>query len=372
MASEERLRDATLTATDFDPRAAEAPPARARAVVVGGGIIGASVALPPRPAGLDRHRRPRAQPGRQRHQLARRGPHDPHPRHPRRRPSSPATAATSTEGLAALSGVDIGYYPNGSLSVARTRRAPDRAALRAHDGAPPRPAGARADARTRSPASRRCSPSTTSPAACSSRTTRRSIRAGPPTRRPRRPSTSACASSRACGVTGFRLDGGRVVAVETDRGAVRVRGRRDRRRALDARPRACSPAPALPLHPAEHYWAQTEPVDGRHARPADRPRPRRLHLRAPLPGRPPRRRVRARRPAAHDRLDPARTSRSASSSRTWSTSRARSPRRACACRRWAEARFAHYLCAPESFTPDGNFLLGETGRGRRALRRRRA
>ena len=26
----------------------------------------------------------------------------------------------------------------------------------------------------------------------------------------------------------------------------------------------------------------------------------------------------------------------------------------------AEARFAHYLCAPESFTPDGNFLLGET------------
>ena len=26
----------------------------------------------------------------------------------------------------------------------------------------------------------------------------------------------------------------------------------------------------------------------------------------------------------------------------------------------AEARFAHYLCAPESFTPDANFLLGET------------
>ncbi len=42
----------------------------------------------------------------------------------------------------------------------------------------------------------------------------------------------------------------------------------------------------------------------------------------------------------------------------------RSPGRACACRRWREARFAHYLCAPESFTPDGNFLLGETARSR--------
>ena len=45
MASEERLRDASYGATAFDPKAAGEPPARARAVVVGGGIIGASVAL---------------------------------------------------------------------------------------------------------------------------------------------------------------------------------------------------------------------------------------------------------------------------------------------------------------------------------------
>ena len=57
MAGEERLRDATYGAGDVDPGAAEGLPARARAVVVGGGIIGASVALPPRADGLDRHRR---------------------------------------------------------------------------------------------------------------------------------------------------------------------------------------------------------------------------------------------------------------------------------------------------------------------------
>jgi NADPH-dependent 2,4-dienoyl-CoA reductase/sulfur reductase-like enzyme len=43
--SGERLREATLAASTFDPRAADDPPVRARAVVIGGGIIGASVAL---------------------------------------------------------------------------------------------------------------------------------------------------------------------------------------------------------------------------------------------------------------------------------------------------------------------------------------
>ena len=43
--SPERLRDATLSARSFDPRAADDPPARARAVVIGGGIVGASVAF---------------------------------------------------------------------------------------------------------------------------------------------------------------------------------------------------------------------------------------------------------------------------------------------------------------------------------------
>ena len=43
--SRERLREATRAASTFDLRAADDPPARARAVVIGGGIIGASVAL---------------------------------------------------------------------------------------------------------------------------------------------------------------------------------------------------------------------------------------------------------------------------------------------------------------------------------------
>ena len=43
-ASNEHLRDDTPSARQFDPDAAADPPARARAVVIGGGIIGASVA----------------------------------------------------------------------------------------------------------------------------------------------------------------------------------------------------------------------------------------------------------------------------------------------------------------------------------------
>ena len=127
----------------------------------------------------------------------------------------------------------------------------------------------------------------------------------------------------------------------------------------------------LPLHPAEHYWAQTEPVEGATR---DLPIVRDLDgsdLRAPLPRRPARRRVRARRQAAHRPRRSRRTSRSASSSPTWSTSSARSRSARERVPALAEARFAHYLCAPESFTPDGNFLLGETGRGGRPLRRRR-
>ena len=45
MATQERLRDATLTATSFDPRAAGEPPARARAVV-----SAAASSAPPSPS----------------------------------------------------------------------------------------------------------------------------------------------------------------------------------------------------------------------------------------------------------------------------------------------------------------------------------
>ena len=159
-------------------------------------------------------------------------------------------------------------------------------------------------------------------------------------------------------VTGFRLEDGRVTGVETDHGpvecdvAVIAAGLWSRDLGLLAGTR-------LPLHAAEHYWAQTEPVEGasrdlpiirdldgyfyiRHYRggllvgafePDGRPRttasipddfsfgefePDLPHFELPLS------KARRRVPAL------------------------------------AKARFAHFLDAPESFTPDANFLLGET------------
>ncbi|MGE5229924.1 MAG: NAD(P)/FAD-dependent oxidoreductase, partial [Deltaproteobacteria bacterium] len=119
MAAEERLRDATLKATDFDPRAAEAPPARARAVVIGGGIIGASVAYHLARLGWTDTvvlERARVSSGTTWHAAGlmtrTRGTH-----------VQTELASYSRDfyaGLEALAGVDVGYYPNGSLSVART------------------------------------------------------------------------------------------------------------------------------------------------------------------------------------------------------------------------------------------------------------
>ena len=143
--SPERLRDATLSARLFDPHPPAQPPARARAVVIGGGIIGASVAYHLAALGWTRHRAAGAsQPGR-RHELARGGPDD------------RARAAHVLTELAAYSGA---FYaglerlgprrrlPRERLAVAGAHaRAPDRASLRARHGAPPRPAGSRADAR---------------------------------------------------------------------------------------------------------------------------------------------------------------------------------------------------------------------------------
>ena len=115
MAPAERLRDATLTATSFDPQAAEDPPARARAVVVGGGIIGASVALHLARLGwtdtvvLERSRVASGTSWHAAGLMTRtRGTHV--------QTELASYSRDFYEGLAALSGVDIGYYPNGSLS----------------------------------------------------------------------------------------------------------------------------------------------------------------------------------------------------------------------------------------------------------------
>ena len=362
MTSDERLRDVTPAATEFDPGAAAGPPARARAVVVGGGIIGASVA----------------------YHLARQGWTDTVVLERSRVSSGTSWHAaglmTRTRGthmqtelasysrdfyrdLAALSGVEIGYYPNGSLSVART---PERLTelryaltLAHHHGLP---AGELTPDEIAG----------VSPILDVDDLVGGVLFEEDATVNPGWAAYATAKAAHDLGVrvvegvrvTGFRLERGagdgvpRVTAVETDRGAVECEvaviaaGLWSRDLGLLAGAR-------LALHPAEHYWAQTEPVNGatrdlpivrdldgsiyvRHYRgglvvgsfePDGRPRatsaipddfsfgefePDLEHFGRPLA------RARERVPAL------------------------------------AEARFAHYLCAPESFTPDGNFLLGET------------
>ena len=356
MASEERLRDASPTATDFDSRAAEGPPARARAVVIGGGIIGASVAYHLARLGWTDTvvlERSRVSSGTSWHAAGlmtrTRGTHV--------QTELASYSRDFYKGLAALSGVDIGYHPNGSLSVART---PERmvelgyALTMAHHHSLP---------------ARRLSPAEI--AAVSPLLAVDDLVGGVLFEQDAtvNPGIAAYATAKAAfdlgvrvvegvRVTGFRLEDGRVTGVETDHGpvqcdvAVIAAGLWSRDLGLLAGTR-------LPLHAAEHYWAQTEPVecasrdlpiirdlDGyfyiRHYRggllvgafePDGRPRttasipddfsfgefePDLPHFELPLS------KARRRVPAL------------------------------------AKARFAHFLDAPESFTPDANFLLGET------------
>ena len=301
MALEERLRDATLTATSFDPRAAAAPPARARAVVIGGGIIGASVAV----------------------HLARLGWTDTVVLERSRVASGTSWHAaglmTRTRGThvqTELASLQPRLLRGARGALRRRRRllpqrlalgrahagAPDRAALRADDGPSPRPAGPRADAR---------------------RDRRRLAAAGH--RRPRR-----------WGALRGRRDGRPRLGRPRDRqggprpgrargrGRARhrvharprprrrradrprdggVRSRRHRRRAVVARPRPARRRPARAA-PFGALLGADRADRGRHSRPAHHSRPRRLHLRASLPRRPHRRRVRAGRPPAHDGVDP--------------------------------------------------------------------
>ena len=356
MASEERLRDATPTATAFDPRAAEGPPARARAVVIGGGIIGASVAF--HLARLDWTdtvvlERSRVSSGTTWHAAGlmtrTRGTH-----------VQTELASYSRDfyrGLAEVSGVDVGYYPNGSLSVARTpeRLTELRYALTMahHHGLPAREVTLEEIAAV-------------SPLLAVDDLAGGVLFEDDATVNP---GWAAFATAKAASdlgvrfvegvrVTGFRVERGRVTGVETDRGlfecevAVIAAGLWSRDLGLLAGAR-------LPLHPAEHYWAQTEPVEGATR---DLPIVRDLdgsiyvrHYRGGLlvgafepDGRP---RTTASIPAdfAFGEFEPDLEH----FERPLSSARVRVPA-------LRDARFVHYLCAPESFTPDGNFLLGET------------
>jgi len=354
--SNERLRDDTLSARAFDPRASEAPPARARAVVIGGGIIGTSVAYHLARLGwtdtvvLERSRIASGTSWHAAGLMTRtRGTHV--------QTELASYSRDFYEGLEELSGVDVGYYPNGSLSVARTaeRLTELRYSLTMarHHGLPAHELTPREIAGV-------------SPLLAVDDLVGGVLFENDATVNP---GWAALATARAAfdlgvrviegvRVTGFKLDGGRVVAVETDRGkmecdaAIIAAGLWSRDLGLLAGAR-------LALHPAEHYWAQTEPVDGASR---DLPIIRDLdgsiyvrHYRGGLvvgafepDGRP---RTTASIPAdfAFGEFEPDLEH----FARPLAQARVRVPA-------LAEARFAHYLCAPESFTPDANFLLGET------------
>jgi 4-methylaminobutanoate oxidase (formaldehyde-forming) len=259
MVPQERLRDATLTATSFDPQAAGPPPARARAVVIGGGIIGASVAFHLARSGWTDTvilERSRVASGTSWHAAGlvtrTRGTHV--------QTELASYSRDFYEGLAALSGIDPGYHPSGSLSLARTpeRLTELRYALTMahHHGLPAREMAPDEIA-------------SVSPLLAVGDLAGGVLFEGDATVDP---GWSALATAKAAHdlgvrvvegarVTGFRGDGGRVGAVEADRGAVECEvavvaaGLWSRDLGLLARARLAPRA-------AEHYWAQTGPVEG--------------------------------------------------------------------------------------------------------------
>jgi glycine cleavage system aminomethyltransferase T/glycine/D-amino acid oxidase-like deaminating enzyme len=362
VASAERLRDASYRAADFDPKTAADPPAQARAVVVGGGIIGASVALHLARLGwtdtvvLERGRVGGGTTWHAAGLMTRtRGTH-----------MQTGLASYSRDfyrDLASLSGIDVGYYPNGSLSVART---PDRLTelryaltLAHHHDLPAR------------------------------ELTREEIAAVSPLLSVDdlaggvlfeedatvNPGWAAFATAKAAHDLGARfVEGAAVTGFLLDRtpdGLARVKGVRTGRGDLECdvvvlaaglwtHDLALLAGARVPLHPAEHYWAQTVPVDGATR---DLPIIRDLdgsiyvrHYRGGL---------------IVGAFEPDGRPRTAASipedfsfgefppdlehfGRLLARARERVPA-------LEQSRFAHYLCAPESFTPDGNFVLGETG-----------
>jgi glycine cleavage system aminomethyltransferase T/glycine/D-amino acid oxidase-like deaminating enzyme len=362
VASEERLRDASYGSVDFGPGAAGDPPARARAVVVGGGIIGASVALHLARLGWTDTvvlERGRVAGGTTWHAAG---------LMTRTRATHMQTELASYSrdfyrDLGALAGVDVGYYPNGSLSVARTpgRMTELRYALTLarHHGLPARELTPGEIAGV-SPLLRVDDleggvlfeeDATVNPGWAAHATARAAHDLG-------------VRLLQGVRVTGFRLEPGptgvaRVTGVCTDRGDVEsdvvvlAAGLWTRDLALLAGAR-------VPLHPAEHYWVQTGPIDGAER---DLPIIRDLdgsvyirHYRGGLivgafePDGRPRTAVSIPEDFSFGEFAPDLEH----FSRPLARARERVPA-------LARARFVHYLCAPESFTPDGHFVMGETG-----------
>ena len=352
----EHLRDATLSARSFDPRAVDDPPARARAVVIGGGIVGASVAFHLAELGwrdtvvLERGRVGCGTSWHAAGLVTRtRGTH-----------AQTEMAMYSRDfyaALAARSGIDPGYYESGSLSIAQT---PERMteldyalAMARHHGLPARRLGPAEIAEAWPPVDVRGlvggalfeGDATVNPGVAALATAKAAFELG-------------VRFVEDCRVVGLRREGSRVTGVETDRGTIECE-------VAVIAAGLWSPAVAglagvrLALHAAEHMWVQTGLVEG-----ADRDLPilRDLdghvyvrHYRGGFvvgafePEGKPRTLASIPPDFAFGEFEPDR--------RHFEPSLAKARLRVPALRK---AAVEHFLNAPESFTPDGAFLLGET------------
>jgi glycine cleavage system aminomethyltransferase T/glycine/D-amino acid oxidase-like deaminating enzyme len=364
--SAERLVDPTLTARRFDPLASGAPPARARAIIIGGGIIGASVAYHLAELGwkdvvvLERGKVSCGTTWHAAGLMTRtRGTH-----------VQTELAGYSRDfyrGLEELSGVDVGFFENGSLTMAQTEERMTELmyglTMAHHHGLPAHRLSATEIAQV-------------SPLIDAGGLVGGVLYEGDGTVNP---GVAAFAVAKAafdrgvriiedCRVVGFRLSGGRVTAVEVEWGPAAA-GQSERAviecevaviaAGLWSRGLGLLAGARLPLHAAEHMWVRTEAVEG-----ADRDLPilRDLdghfyvrHYRGGLligafePQGKPRASSSIPPDFVYGRFEP-----------DWDhfelplgKARRRVPA-------LGEARIAEFLNAPESFTPDVVFLLGET------------
>jgi 4-methylaminobutanoate oxidase (formaldehyde-forming) len=352
----EHLRKDAISASTFDPSATGKPPARARAVVIGGGIIGAATAFHLAELGwtdtvvLERHSITsgttwhaaglvtRTRPTHAQTELAR-------------------YSGDFFKGLQERSGVDIGYYESGALSLAQSR---DRMveidyvhSVARHHGLPVHRLGPAQIAAAFPLLETRDlvggvlfeGDATVNPGLAGYATAKAAFDIG-------------VRIVEGVTVTGFRLSGGRVTGVETDRGliecevAVIAAG-------LWSRDVALLAGANVPVQAVQHVWVQTAEVDGATR---DLPIVRDLdgnfyarHYRGGL---------------VIGAFAPGSRSRSTSSipeefafgefepdwahmARPLANARHRIPHA-------RDVQVVHFLNAPESFTPDAVFLMGET------------
>ncbi len=387
--SNERLRLVTPSASSFDPRAQAEPPARAQVVVIGAGIIGAAVALHLAELGHTDTivvERGTVACGTSWHAAG---------LVTRTRASHAQTELASYSrdfyaALAARSGTDVGYYESGSLTVAQT---PERMteldyslAMARHHGLPAHRLGPAEIAAAWPPIDTRGlvggalfeGDATVNPGLAAFATAKAAAALG-------------VRFVEGCRVTGFRLGGAggaggggagggsagggaagaagspaagarppgaRISGVETERGpiecetAVIAAGLWSRDLALLAGAR-------LALHAAEHMWLQTQAVPGASRDlPILRDLDGHIYVRhyqsgfvvgAFEPDGKPRTTASIPRDFAFGEFEP--------DVQHFAPSLAKARQRVPALQ---GTRLVHYLNAPESFTPDGAFLVGET------------